>query len=113
MASKIPRSSLRTYYLIAMRRGDLTTAQYYFHKIHDYDEAMRLLGKEAAQETLPTVRARRKGGRVDLSQQYLDAVRDGDEELAAKLQRRIYARDRSGMVDHLVNEFHQLLNSLR
>jgi hypothetical protein len=96
-----------------MRRGDLTTGQYYFQKIQDYDEAMRLLGKEAAQATLPTVRVRRAGGRVDLSQKYLDAVRDGDEELAAKLQRRIHARDRSGMVDHLVNEFHVLLASLR
>jgi hypothetical protein len=104
---------MRTYYLIAMRKGDLTTAQYYWQKIQDYDEALRLLGKEAAKMTLPTRRARRSGGRVDLSQQYLDAVRAGDDELAAKLQRRIANRDKSGMVDHLVREFRTLLAGLR
>lgn len=107
------RSTLRTFYLRALADEDPITASYYFQKMQEYDEALRLYGKATAKATLPAIRVRRKGGRMALNQRYLAALKAGDTAKASELQRRIAARDKSGMLDHKVDEFHQLLTSLR
>jgi hypothetical protein len=104
---------LKTFYLRALADEDPITASYFFQKMQEYDEALRLYGKAAAKATLPAVRVRRKGGRMALNQRYLAALKAGEVEKAAELQRRIASRDKSGMLDHKVDEFHQLLNGLR
>lgn len=99
MAAKMTRSTLRTFYLRALADEDPVTAQYYFQKIQEYDEALRLYGIEAAKATLPKIRVRRAGGRMALMKRYLDALKAGDDELAQRLHRKIAARDKSGLMD--------------
>lgn len=97
--AKMTRATLRTFYLRALADEDPVTAQYYFQKMQEYDEALRLYGIGAAKATLPKVRVRRAGGRMALMKRYLAALKDGDDELAQALMRRIAARDKSGLMD--------------
>lgn len=120
MPAKISRSGLRSYYLRALAGEDAIAAQFFFQKMQEYDEALRLHGKKAARATLPTMRIRRKGSRLNLGQQYLDALKAGELELASKLQKKIATRDRSGMLDSaprsladVLMEFKSMLSSLR
>jgi hypothetical protein len=93
------RHTLKQFYLRALADEDPVAAQYYFQKMQAYDEALALYGKEAAQALLPKVRVRRKGGRLALNRQYLDALKAGDSEKAAAILNKIATRDRSGMAD--------------
>lgn len=120
MAAKMSRTSLRTFYLRALADEDPITAQYYFQKMQEYDEALHLYGKAAARATLPSVRVRRKSGRMDLSARYLDALKAGDTARADQLARKIATRDKSGLsdskprsMDPLIHEFRSVLSALR
>lgn len=93
------RNSLRIFYLRALSDEDPVTAQYYFQKMQEFDEALRLYGPAAAKATLPKIRIRRAGGRLALMRKYLDALKAGNDGLAQRIQRRIAARDKSGLTD--------------
>lgn len=97
--AKMSRTTLRTFYLRALADEDPVTAQYYFQKMQEYDEALRLYGIDAAKAALPKTRVRRSGGRLALMKRYLAALKDGDSDTALALQRKIATRDKSGLAD--------------
>lgn len=119
MTARITRQQLKQYYLRAMTAGDPLVADFYFQHMKDYDAAFKEFGKKAARATLPRQRARRKSGRLDLNAKYLAAIKAGDVEGAAKIQRRIATRDKSGMTDdakhveRVLMEYHGALAALR
>jgi hypothetical protein len=120
MTARMTRQQLKSYYLRAMAADDPLTADFFFQAMKKYDETLALYGKKAARATLPRQRARRKSGRLDLNAKYLDALKAGDVEGAAKIKNKIVSRDKSGMQDsasapqeRVLKEFKSTLAALR